>query len=434
MEDRKRLPVFYGWVILAISFITVAISYGIRFSFAVFYVSVLQEFGWSRADTALIFSINIIVYGASAPISGILVDRLGPRKFMALGATLLAIATATCSLTSQIWHLYVLFGVLVSFGICATGYVPNAVLISHWFIKRRGAAFGIFAAGFAVAYIVASGVEYLIGLIGWRSSFVALALLAAGITPVIAIFQRLDPRDKGLLPDGEPREARLPNAQAVRAEALVVDKKWASEEWSLPKAIRTFRFWFLFIANMFMWGVSVNLILAHQIIFAVDEGYSRAFGALIFSLYGVFHAVGNLLGFVSDRLGREMTITIGLIVCALGIMMLVLNQGNQTPWLMYAYSLLFGTGIGVVSPTFTASVADLFQGKNFGAINGLIVLGFGVGGSISPWLGGKIFDVLGTYIPAFYLVMATLAISATCVWIAGPRQIRLVAGKAPKAT
>ena len=143
--------------------------------------------------------------------------------------------------------------------------------------------------------------------------------------------------------------------------------------------------------------------------------------------------MGNLFGFLSDRIGREVTVSAGLALAMLGILMLIINNGSNTPWLMYSYSLLFGIGLGVASPAFSASVADLFQGKNFGSIQGLIVMSFGIGGSISPWLGGKIFDVLGTYIPAFYLIIAALALSSACLWIAGPRKVRLVAGKASKA-
>jgi len=434
MDNKKRGLFFYGWVIVAICFLTVAVSYGIRYSFSVFYVSILQEFSWSRADTALIFSINVIIYGVSAPIVGAAVDRWGPRKFMATGATLLAIAIAACSLANQIWHFYILFGVLASFGICATGYVPNTVLVSRWFIKRRGTAIGIYSVGFAVAYVMAPGIEYMIGQIGWQNSFVALGVLALGIVPLIAIFQRLNPQDKGLLPDGEAAEVTARQTRATTAEALIVDREWANQEWNVSKAIRTHQFWFLFLANLFMWGVTMSLILAHQIAFAVDEGYSEAFGALIFSLYGVFFGLGNLLGFLSDRFGREIITTIGLSLAALGILMLTLNMANYTPWLMYAYSLLFGLGVGIASPAFTASAVDLFQGKNFGSINGLTVMGFGIGGSISSWLGGKIFDTMGTYIPAFYLVMATLIISIICIWMAAPRKIRLVAGKVSRTT
>ncbi len=430
MAEKKPL-LFYGWLIVLISLITVAISYGIRYSFSVFYVAILSEFGWSRAETALVFSINVIVYGVSAPIAGLAIDRFGPRKLLTAGAITLAIAAAASSQTGQIWHLYLLFGVIASLGICVTGYVTNAAIVSRWFIKRRGTALGIFALGFAMAFSMSSGVEYLTTQIGWRASFVALGLMALAIAPVIAIFQRLEPKDKGLLPDGETAESlKMTTKRTPGSESLVVDEKWTSQEWSLPKALKTRRFWFLFLGSLFAWGLALGLILAHQVAFAVDAGYTRAFGALIFSLYGVCNGVGNLLGFLSDRFGREVTIIIGITLGIAGILMLILNRGNSTPWLMYAYSLLFGLGMGIISPTFTASVADLFQGKNFGSINGFIVMGFGIGGAISPWLGGIIFDTLGTYLPAFYFIILSLVVAAICMWYAGPRQVRLVAGQA----
>ncbi len=430
MADRhSSSPFFYGWVVVAICFVTVAISYGIRYSFSVFYASILQEFGWNRAETALIFSINVIIYGLAAPIVGAAVDRLGPRKFMAGGAVILGIAVAACSQAQQMWHFYLLFGLLASLGICATGYVPNTVLVSRWFIQRRGTALGIFMAGFGLAYIMAIVVERFIADIGWRNTFALLGLLPIVVTaPLIAIFQRLEPKEKGLTPDGRIQvEAR--GAPQSGGEPLVIDRQWAEQKWNIPKAIKTYRFWLIFIGNFFLWGIAVNLVMAHQVVFAVDQGYTRTFGALIFSLYGIFYSLGNLMGFISDRVGREVALTLGLTVAGLGVLMLILNRGSSTPWLMYAYSLLFGLGIGVTSPALTGAAADLFLGPNFGSINGLIVMGFGLGGSISPWLGGIIFDILGTYIPAFSLVIAALVIAAICLWLAGPRKVRLVSGK-----
>ncbi len=423
---HNRPVFFYGWVVVALCFLTVAVSYGIRYSFSVFYVAILQEFGWSRASTALIFSINILVYGMMAPLVGIAVERLGPRKSISFGAALVALAILLTSLTSQLWHFYILFGVVAAMGMCATGFVPNSTLVSHWFVRRRGAAFGLFAVGFGFAYMMASGVEPFISRLGWRSTFVLLAVLAAAIVPVIAVFQRLEPREKGQLPDGDRQKPDSPS-MAPR-DNLVVNAEWASREWTLAKALKTRRLWCLFLCNMFTWGVAVNLVLAHQVAFAVDEGYSSAFGAMIFSLYGICYGLGNLLGFLSDRWGRELVATVGMALGVVGVSMLVLNQGVATPWLMFGYSLFFGMGLGVVSPTFTAAIADIFPGRHFGAINGIVVVGFGIGGSISPWLGGKIFDVLGTYIPAFYIVIGALVMAAASLWLAAPRRVRLVPG------
>ncbi|MBI4334380.1 MAG: MFS transporter [Chloroflexi bacterium] len=430
MTAGGKPPLFYGWVVVAICFVTVAVSFGIRYSFPVFYRSILDEFGWPRAETALIFSINTIVYGVTAPVVGLAVDRFGPGRFMAAGAALLAVATASLSLAGQVWHFYLIFGILVSLGASVTGNVPNTTLVSHWFIKRRGAALGFFNAGVSVAFLMASAVEYMIRLVGWRNSFVFLGLLAVGLVPVIANFQRLDPRDKDLAPDGESPGTAAQRTNTAGAKAPVPDAKWVTNEWKLRRVIATGRFWMLFTATFGIFGIAMNLVLAHQVVFVVDQGYSPAFGALVLSLYGVFYGLGNLLGFLSDRFGREVTATIGLTLAASGVLMLILNRGDQTPWLMYAYGLLFGLGLGIVSPSVSASIADIFQGKNFGLIVGLVSMGFGIGGSVSPWLGGKIFDMWGTYLPAFYLVMVWLAVAAISIWMAAPRHIRPVPGKA----
>lgn len=430
MNSRQWATLYYGWVIVGVCFLTIAVSYAIRYNFAIFYVAILDEFGWSRADTALVYSINMIVYGGAAPLVGFALDRYGPRKLMTGGAVLLGISSAACSLTSQIWHLLLLYGVFVALGICATGYVPNTSLVSRWFVRNRGKALGLFGIGIGLAYLSLTGVEAMISAWGWRDTYRVMGLLALCIAPVIAIFQRLDPREKGLVPDGEVSGSVASEETKVSAEDLIVDKDWASRDWTIQTAVATRRFWILFVGWIFIWGIGVSLTLTHLVAFAVDQGYSRAFGAWIYGLYGGIFALSNGFGFISDRVGREVAITIGISLAAAGVTMLILNRGNDTVWLMYLFSLLFGTGIGITSPALTASAADIFQGKHFGSIYGTIVLGFGVGGAIGPWLGGLVFDSVGNYIPAFAVVLMVMAGALACFWIAAPRKVRLVPGRA----
>ena len=139
-----KRPIYYGWIIVLIGFACQFFIYGVRNSFSVFYLAILNDFGWSRADTALIFSINVVVYGFTSPFAGTLVDRFGPRKVMPVGILILALGTIACSIVSQIWHFYILFGLVAAIGSCLSGFVPNMAVLSHWFVKRRGAAFGIF--------------------------------------------------------------------------------------------------------------------------------------------------------------------------------------------------------------------------------------------------------------------------------------------------
>jgi MFS family permease len=109
--------------------------------------------------------------------------------------------------------------------------------------------------------------------------------------------------------------------------------------------------------------------------------------------------------------------------------LLLAVRDPSTPWLLYLYAGLFGAGVGLIGPTTTAATADLFQGKGFGGINGFIVMGFGPGGALGPWLGGLIYDASGSYTPAFVLVIVSALMACAAVWLAAPRKVRLVPGQ-----
>lgn len=427
---KKQHGLFYGWYLLGIAFLTIIVVYGVRLSFPVFYVAILDEFGWSRADTALIFSISAAVYGLVGLISGALADRFGPRKLIPLAAILLAAGTAACSLANEMWHFYVLFGIVVAVSSSGAGYVPLSVVLTNWFVRHRGAAFGVSSAGFGFCFFLASVVRLLILNIGWRNSFLVLGSLPLLIVaPLNLIFMRHRPADKGLLPDGA--EVAMTTSDAPETDALVVDRKWTSTEWTVPKAIRTYRFWAVFFATFLLWGVAASTLSTHMVAFLEDVGFAPVFAAVVYGLYGLMVAGGNLLGFISDRLGRELTFGIGTIGAVLGAGVLLLVRDASVLWLPYLFAVAYGLCAGLNSPTLAAVTADLFQGRNFGKINGLMMLGFGMGGFVGPWLGGYIYDVLHNYYPAFVLVMIALAVCCLCVWISAPRKIRLVVGKAP---
>ncbi len=426
-----RTPFFYGWAIVGSGCLAECLAYGVRNSFAVFYVAILNEFGWGRADTALIFSAGIVAYGLTAPVSGALVDRLGPRRVMPVGALLLAAATAAASQANAIWQLSVLFA-LVCVGTCLTGFVPNAAILARWFVTKRGRAFGLLNAGWGSSFIFVIIAEVLISSFGWRSSYLILAAAAAIVLiPLNLLIPRSRPEEMGLLPDGGPvLPARTPApARPAPAGPDATAKQWASTDWTFGRAIRTYRFWATFLANLSLWGIGQNLVIAHQVAFAVDLGISVAIAATVGSLFGIMSSVGALGGHISDRVGRERAFTAGVAVALVGMALLIASRYVPSAPLLYVYAITIGIGLGVAGPALTSSVADLFAGRNFGSINGAMVLGFGLGGSIGPWLGGFIFDTTGEYVPAFAAVMLAMMIAVACLWVAGPRQVRPVLGR-----
>ena len=152
---EKRGGIFYGWIVLAIAFITLVLGYAIRNTFSVFYPAIVKEFGWGRGNTALMFSITFIVYGVVSPLAGSLVDRFGPRLILPIGAFIMGVGIALCSIASTQWHFYLFYGVMVAVGLSLVGWTPLSVIISNWFIKKRGLAFGILAAGFGGSLVFA---------------------------------------------------------------------------------------------------------------------------------------------------------------------------------------------------------------------------------------------------------------------------------------
>ena len=428
----KKPLIFYGWVIVAVGFTALAFAYGVRFSFSVFYRAILDEFGWSRADTALIFSINIIVYGVTAPLAGALVDRFGPRKVIPAFALVLAAATAASSQAQAIWHLYILYGVILAFATSCVGSVPHVALLSNWFVKKRATAFGLLLAANAGAFILASVVEYFIINLGWRPAFLILgAMIVVIVVPLVTLFERRRPEEMGLLPDGAVEESAGGWSKKTQQEGelLVRDPQWTAVTWTLWRAMKPRRLWLLFFANFFFYGIGVYMVRAHQVVFATDLHYDPMVAAFIFSLTGVLSAAGAASGFISDRLGREETFAIAVVFTTIGGILLLLTKDNASPWMLYLHAITLGFGYGLGMPTLVAAGADLFQGKSFGAINGFIMMGFGIGGFVGPWLGGKIHDVTGSYTWAFMLVIGGMLFSYLLVFLSSPRKVRVVVGK-----
>ena len=184
----------------------------------------------------------------------------------------------------------------------------------------------------------------------------------------------------------------------------------------------TYQFWFLALSLFFYWGLGTYMVLAHQVKFVADVGYTSTFAAYIYALYGIIFVGGQLSSCISDWIGREITVVLANILNIVGLMALVSVNDTTQPWLLYLFAVSFGFGAGLYSPTIFAGAADLFHGKHFGAISGLLLTAMGIGGCIGPWLGGHIYDVSGTYRIAFILCMVCFALSGITFLFAAPRK------------
>jgi MFS family permease len=427
---KKRPFIFYGWFIVAAGIISYALGYGARYSFSVIFTSLLTDFNWPRDTTAIMLSVHLLVYGFVAPLAGNLVDRIGPRKTMVCGAILLSMGLVLSSGGSQPWHFYLSFGALTGAGLCLIGAVPFTTVLRNWFEAKRGLAFSLLFFGAGGAFAWYPLVAYLIKSTGWRNTFIIEGVaLSSFMVPLIIFIVRYHPKEKGLISDGVSEAAGNPTATETGA-TRIVDHAWAAIAWTLPNAMKTHRFWLLCLTTFSMWGITQHIMVAHHVVFATDLGYSKIYVSSVLSLFGVFFAVGSLAAYISDKIGRESTMTIGTIIGISGIVVLMYMQNTSHSWMLYYYAITFGFGNGLSAPTIAATATDIFQGPRVGATLGFVWFSFAVGGAIGPWLGGWIFEFSRSYETAFLTAIAWYAVAGIALWGASPRKVRRVPGQA----
>ena len=390
--------------------------YGVRHSFSVFFPSILDEFGWKRGSTSIMLSLHIFTYGIVAPFAGHLVDRWKPRRVMSMGVTLLGLAAAACGFASQLWHFYLLFGILAPAGLSLCGWPILSPTISNWFAEHRGLAMGIGQAGGGLSFAYAIFSEFLIVQLGWRNAYFANGgILILILLPIVLLFYFYHPKDKGIATSGE-----VP----IESEKRPIDesKRDNDMDWTLKNAIKTRHLWLMVTSMLFFWGIGCYMVLGHQVKLAEDAGYSGMFAASIFALYGIVMVLGQLASAVSDWIGRELTVYFAFVLVIIALLALLLVKDAASPWLLYVYAVCFGFGGGLYSPTVFVGAADIYHGRCFGAVSGLILAGLGVGGVMGPWIGGYIYDVLGSYDFAIYSSMAAFVLSLITYLIATPRR------------
>ena len=410
-----RARIFYGWVVAGVVCLSWAISVGPRQAFSVFLPAFLQEFRSSRTATSAAFSIHMTAYALGGWALGALVDRLGPRRVIAWCTATWAITLLLCGLTQNLWQLYLVYGVVGGIATSGLAYVSNNTLLSRWFIRYRGMAMGISQAGVPLGAAVFGVLSQAgVGRFGWRRTHVGFGLVvAATALPLTLSFIRDDPSEKGLPPDGIP-----PGRERRRGPVFPTStvEGWGFTGSGIPRG-----FWPVFGANILR-GMVMYAILAHQVVYLVDAGFSKMAAASLFSL-GSFIAVlsGLAAGAISDRVGRPRAYAgiAGLYVIAY-VSLLLVRDPSRTVTLAF-FTLAWGMAGGGGPPVFAAFLSDRLQGPRLGYLLGLQNIAFGLGAMLGPLLAGAFFDLLGGYAVAFVLMAASMVVSSVIVSAAARR-------------
>lgn len=229
-----------------------------------------------------------------------------------------------------------------------------------------------------------------------------------------------------------PRDPRLFEREIMNTgmkDPLILDEEWTSRAWTLRQAIRTNQFWLLSIS--FPLGNFVTQsILTHQVAFFVDQGVGALFASYIIGVVGLASVGGKILwGTLSDRIGREVTYTTGIICSIIGMIVLIVFPVHPSPILSYVYGIFFGMGYAATAALPPVIAADFFEGKSYGGIFGALMLLNGIGGASGSWLAGFIHDRVGSYLPVFIIMIGAIIFACVNLWKAAPRKIRAVSRK-----
>ena len=416
-----RFRYYYGWIIVAVALISMAFWLGIRSSFSVFYVTLLEEFLWNRADSAGVQSAALITYTVMAPLVGGLIDRFGPRRVIVPGILTLVSGLILCSYIQTLTQFYLFYGVIAGAGISCIGIVSYSAILAHWFEKKRGLASGIAVSGIGLGtFLLVPMSQQFINMWGWRMTFVITGCLVLVILlPANAIFLRHKPDELGQFPDGA-NSADLNKANNPRSKPNFKQ----DNDWTLRKASNTLRFWALIIFP-FLALFGIYIILVHNVRFLVDQGVAKMTAAFIFAIIGILSSIFRIFwGWISDHISRELTYTLGIICACLGVGSLLLFEISASRIFIYSYSIFFGIGWGATAPMFMAVAADLFKGRIFGLIYGFLEAGIGIAGALGAWIAGFIFDKTQSYQAAFVLVIVAFLLSGILIWLAAPRKYR----------
>ncbi len=422
-----RLPFYYGWLVVAVVFVTMAIGVNARTAFSLIYPPLLAEFGWERGLTAGAFSFGFMVSAVLSPLLGRMMDARGPRAVTWLGIASTAAGLLLAARSSAPWHVYATFGALIGTGSVCLGYSCQALFLPAWFVRRRGFAMSIAFAGVGVGSIVLlPAMHWGIERFGWREACTGLGVLTIVLLTPLAALLRRRPEDIGLRPDGE--DAAVALGQPAR-RSNVVDAEWVAVDWTLARALRTRRFWWLAVAyfcGLFSW----YLVQVHQTQYLIEIGFDATDAAWALGWVSLVGIPGQIaMGQLSDRVGREIVWTMAAAGFMSSYLVLLALAGQPSAVLLITMVLLQGAlGYGLTS-VFGAIPAEIFERRHYGSIFGTLMFAGLTGGAAGPWLGGVIHDVTGDYSLAFLIGIAASALSAAAVWIAAPRQIRAVAGR-----
>jgi MFS family permease len=385
--------------VLAACFALNMFGRGLGDTYAAFLLPLEREFGWTRSELTSVYSIYLLVNGFTAPLVGMVFDRLGPRWVYGAGMTSLGAAFFLAGGLSSLWQFYIFIGVLVGLGVSLNGMVPSSALLARWYRERLSTAIGVAFSAIGVGTIVFVPLaQYLISEHDWRQAYRILGIGLLALVPLVLIL---------------PWSRFAAGNRAYRHEGR---HKQAGEGWTPRRALRTPVFWGL-AAVFFFTATAMFSVVVQLVAFFVDAGFSPLAAATAYGLLGLMSALSVMSsGFLSDRFGYRQTVTASFLGTAAGMAVLLVMTSLPSAFLLVLFVGLFGLCMGTRGPIVSSISARTFAGPHVATIYGGIYAANALGAGFGAFMGGVLHDLTGGYRVGLGVALVFVALAAAPFW------------------
>lgn len=404
---------FYGWIVVVVAVVATLIAAGNRSVPGALIQPLHDSTGWAIQSISFATAIGLVLFGLGAPLSGYLMDRLGPRRITLFGLGLMTLSMALSALMTQVWQLNLVWGLLSGVATGVVGGVLGATVANRWFIQHRGLVTGIFGAATSAGQLIfIPALVFWASGLGWReASWIMAAVSLLALVPVW-FFMKDSPAEMGL--------------RALGAAPGSAPMKITADPGIMGKALRSSTFWLL-ATTFFICGATSNgLVGVHFIPYAVSCGLTPTTASGILAVMGALNFVGTLAsGYLTDR--YDPRVLLSLYYGFRGLSLLFLPFAT-TPETLLVFAVVFGLDYIATVPPTVALVADNFGRQNVGTVYGWVFAAHQLGAAAAAWTGGAARDALGEYNLAFLLAGA-IGIAAALLSLGIRRPPKLAAAQ-----
>ncbi|WP_459614459.1 MFS transporter [Bordetella sp. 2513F-2] len=419
----RRAGQKYAFVVVAVIFLALLVSAGLRSTPSVLLVPLQEHFGWSRATISFAAAVGIFLYGLAGPFAAAAMERFGLRRVLIGALSIMAASSAASAYMTASWQLLLTWGVFSGIASGAVAVVLGATVVNRWFATRRGLMMGLLTASTATGNLLFLPVLAALAASGdWTRVVWAVAAGAAVMVPLAFWLVPDRPADVGLRPFGSPPDAPPPSS-APRPGLL------AATFGALRRAIRMRAFWYLF-ATFFVCGFTTNgLVGTHLIAMCGDHGIAEVQAAGLLALMGIFDLVGTTAsGWLTDRYDPRRLLF--MYYALRGLSLMYLPYSDFSFYSLSIFAVFFGLDwIATVPPTLRLAT-EAFGERDAPVVFGWIVAGHQLGAASAAWMGGLVRAETGSYLLAFVLAGATGLVAAVISLLIG-RQRPAAAGPRP---